>query len=263
MNFRLLILIILSPALFFVSSAQAENDQAKQEALMEAYPGLFTFSGNNLIWNDGSTIVWDDGKSKTPAELIENPDLEDMFKFSYPLASEGPLAPAKDFDPGRIRHEGFLKKLYGSSEKEVDRRVVRVPWLPKLGKDHINVTTAFDIDKKIAAISADLELLPKQFHKYILKPAGGFTWRLIAKSDKLSVHSFGAAVDINTDFTDYWGWEKIPASGLIPYANRIPLEIVAIFERHGFIWGGRWYHYDSMHFECRPELITLRGAHVL
>jgi hypothetical protein len=22
-----------------------------------------------------------------------------------------------------------------------------------------------------------------------------------------------------------------------------------IFEKHGFIWGGEWYHYDTMHFE--------------
>ena len=34
-----------------------------------------------------------------------------------------------------------------------------------------------------------------------------------------------------------------------------PLEIVEIFERHGFIWGGRWKHYDTMHFEFRPELL--------
>ena len=29
--------------------------------------------------------------------------------------------------------------------------------------------------------------------------------------------------------------------------------IVHIFEKHGFIWGGRWLHYDTMHFEFRPE----------
>jgi hypothetical protein len=28
-----------------------------------------------------------------------------------------------------------------------------------------------------------------------------------------------------------------------------------IFEKHGFIWGGKWYHYDTMHFEYRPELL--------
>jgi hypothetical protein len=33
-------------------------------------------------------------------------------------------------------------------------------------------------------------------------------------------------------------------------------EIVDIFERHGFIWGGKWYHFDTMHFEYRPELLV-------
>jgi hypothetical protein len=36
----------------------------------------------------------------------------------------------------------------------------------------------------------------------------------------------------------------------------MPREIVDAFERHGFIWGGRWYHYDTMHFEYRPELLA-------
>jgi len=33
--------------------------------------------------------------------------------------------------------------------------------------------------------------------------------------------------------------------------------LIAIFEDHGFIWGGQWYHYDTMHFEYRPELIEI------
>jgi hypothetical protein len=27
---------------------------------------------------------------------------------------------------------------------------------------------------------------------------------------------------------------------VIPYKNRLPIEIVEIFEKHGFIWGGKW-----------------------
>ena len=30
---------------------------------------------------------------------------------------------------------------------------------------------------------------------------------------------------------------------------------VDAFEAEGFIWGGRWYHFDTMHFEYRPELL--------
>jgi hypothetical protein len=34
------------------------------------------------------------------------------------------------------------------------------------------------------------------------------------------------------------------------------MKIVDVFEKHGFIWGGKWYHYDTMHFEYRPELLN-------
>ena len=40
----------------------------------------------------------------------------------------------------------------------------------------------------------------------------------------------------------------------------MPRAIVDAFERHGFVWGGRWYHYDTMHFEYRPELLAGAGA---
>ena len=44
-------------------------------------------------------------------------------------------------------------------------------------------------------------------------------------------------------------WRPARARNLIPHA------VVEIFERHGFIWGGKWFHYDTMHFEYRPELL--------
>jgi hypothetical protein len=67
-------------------------------------------------------------------------------------------------------------------------------------------------------------------------------------------------IDINARLSHYWQWDLqsagIPVSEDTPlkYRNTIPREIVAIFEKYGFIWGGKWYHYDTMHFEYRPEL---------
>jgi len=53
----------------------------------------------------------------------------------------------------------------------------------------------------------------------------------------------------------YWRWSGTTGEPT-PYRNAIPHELVEIFERHGFIWGGKWYHYDTMHFEYRPELLV-------
>jgi len=80
----------------------------------------------------------------------------------------------------------------------------------------------------------------------------------VADTGKMSMHSYGAAIDLNLAVSDYWFWQKHVSK--IAYRNRMPAEIVEIFERHGFIWGGKWYHFDTMHFEYRPELLGLAGG---
>lgn len=223
------------------------DDAAKRQALLDAYPGLFQFEGDDLVWSDGTRMVWDDGKARTAQELIDNPDIEDMFAYVYPLAAAGELVPAPDFDPGRIRNEAFFKKLYGGSAKAVEAHLATV----KLGTGgSLRVTTLFGVADKLKAVGADMTGTLAAYAKDL---GGGFNWRVIAGTTQLSVHAFGAAVDVNTGFSDYWRWAgKGPA---IAYKNRIPLDLVALFEAQGFIWGGRWYHYDTMHFEYRPELL--------
>ena len=70
------------------------------------------------------------------------------------------------------------------------------------------------------------------------------------------MHGYAAAIDINVHYSDYWLWTQ-QKTGQFPWINRIPPQIVEVFERHGFIWGGKWYPFDTMHFEYRPELINL------
>jgi hypothetical protein len=114
------------------------------------------------------------------------------------------------------------------------------------------VTTRFGVDQKLQAVIAELEALGPLFTRYLTPPGGTFNYRTIAGTDRLSAHSFGIAVDIAVAHSHYWLWE---AQGAAVYKNSIPYEIVAIFEKHGFIWGGKWYHFDTMHFEYRPELL--------
>jgi hypothetical protein len=92
--------------------------------------------------------------------------------------------------------------------------------------------------------------------RYLVPHTGAYNCRTIAGTSRRSMHAYGAAIDISTKYADYWLWTK-PSGDPIPYRNRIPFAIVEAFERHGFIWGGKWYHYDTMHFEYRPELLGL------
>ncbi|MFZ2143920.1 MAG: M15 family metallopeptidase [Xanthobacteraceae bacterium] len=90
---------------------------------------------------------------------------------------------------------------------------------------------------------------------YLRPTQGTYNCRSIAESKRESPHSFGIAIDIAAAHSQYWLWSKPGPDGRIPYKNEIPWEIVNVFEQHGFIWGGKWYHYDTMHFEYRPEII--------
>ena len=98
-----------------------------------------------------------------------------------------------------------------------------------------------------------------------LGSADGYSWRQIAGTQRLSYHSWGAAVDIQPKKLDgkaiYWLWEWTENKDfmLIPLENRWnpPAPVIEAFERQGFIWGGKWLLFDNMHFEYRPELIEL------
>lgn len=117
------------------------------------------------------------------------------------------------------------------------------------------------------------------------KPAGRcdikgntFVWRLVAGSKRLSNHSFATAIDLQPEWgPQYWLWDvqrqikdgtaqfregadlakKSPRDVRNFHPKRskhaYPEKLVEVFEKHGFIWGGKWYRYDLMHFEFRPE----------
>ena len=199
---------------------------------------------------------YDDGiENKIFDEMLNNPSLKNQMSIKYMKIDENPnYVPLKNEDAGRIRYELFFKKMYGSNPKEIKKNLTKVIWLPKSSNKTLLVTTINDVHKKLQSISDELELLPKELKSFVNNPAGVTNWRKISNTNRLSTHSFGIAIDINIKKSDYWEWQK--QDGKLKYKNKIPLEIVRIFEKHGFIWGGRWYHYDTMHFEYRPELLN-------
>ena len=135
-----------------------------------------------------------------------------------------------------------------------------IVWLPRKWGKPLRVTRINGVAEKLAAVSAELDRLPARFDRYLFPPAGTLNCRPIAGTDRMSAHGSATAVDIATAPAHYWRWSPRSLDGTIPYRNEIPPEIVEIFERHGFIWGGKWYHFDTMHFEYRPELLGAARA---
>lgn len=228
------------------------------QRLIQAYPQhLCGAEGNFLVWCDGERMPYDDGNSqKTHSQKLENADLQDQMEQPYPRGADYPVPPPTDFEPGRIRNEAFFRKMYGNNAEEVRRRLAPVEWLPRSGGQQLWVTTVNRVHERLKAVSDELDTLPASLRRFVDRPAGGFNWRVIAREKRLSPHSFGIAVDMNTSTADYWQWQRGGDRGPIAYRNRIPLEIVLIFEKHGFIWGGKWHHFDTPHFEYRPELLV-------
>lgn len=231
---------------------------AGPKCLVKAYPDFLKADDNNaVLWKDGAKMVFDDGTAKSDFEtMLDHASLKDQMSICYTKGDRYPLPPPINDDPGRIRFEPFFLKMYGNTPEEVRNKLVPIIWLPKHIHKQLMVTTVNGIDQKLKAISDELDALPQEYVQYLENPGGTFNWRPIAGTNRLSTHSFGMTIDINVKSSDYWRDNKPDGHGLYPYKNRIPMKIVEIFERHGFIWGGKWYHYDTMHFEYRPELLA-------
>ena len=246
--------LVLLAGLAARPAAAGSAAEAAGEALARAYPGWFAVAGDRLVWNDGEAMALDDGVAdKDPAALLESPDLEDQLRMPYPAGRDYP-APGAGQDPGRVRFLPFFTKMYGGTEQEVRKRLATVRWLPSSADIPLQVTTVNGVDRRLREVSAALEKLPPALLACARKRVSAFGWRRIARTGRLSMHSLGIAVDLDPRCADYWQWSA-GRNGTAASRNRIPPEIVEIFEQHGFIWGGKWSHYDTMHFEYRPELL--------
>jgi len=251
----------------------AQDDQVRSalDNLVAAYPhALAGHDGKVLRWRDGTVMPVSDGaERKTFPELLRHASIIDQFRIPYP---RGPLEkpPAVDAAPGRFRNTAFFTKMYGDCQMgEVTPRLASLAWLPKTlanktlanktsanetwGKS-IRITSLNGVDEHLRAVSAEIDALPEKIKRAAYPIAGTYNCRAVADTGQPSPHSYGIAIDLNTAFSDYWYWR--PHDGPILYRNRMPEEIVTIFEKHGFIWGGKWYHFDTMHFEFRPELLV-------
>ncbi len=227
------------------------------DVLVRAYPDkLAGRSGNAIVFRDGTRIDTGASDSNVPfGMLLKHASIRDMLLIAYPTGA--PIAPpAENFDPGRFRNEAFFNHVYGNCHKgEVERNLVPVTWLLKTWGSKIEVTRINGVATQLAKVSAEIDSLPPNIKSAAYPIAGTYSCRTVADYDQPSMHAYGAAIDLNLSYSNYWLWDAGREARAIPYRNRMPQAIVNIFERHGFIWGGRWYHYDTMHFEYRPELL--------
>jgi hypothetical protein len=169
--------------------------------------------------------------------------------------------------PSLMRSNFFLDELWQASTRaETERRIVNITFLGKATKVHK------EIQQKLAVIEGLILAAAKtdsSIQAWInsLGPVEGYGWRNIAISQTRSYHAYGLAVDLLPKALGgkqtYWLWTSQFRDDWynVPYTERYhpPEMVIKTFEANGFVWGGKWMMFDTMHFEYRPEVLFLNG----
>lgn len=223
--------------------------------------------GWGFVIDGGTFIPWratvkaapfDGGEAFDEGEEVV--DLESIYKVPYiagPIVTLDASDAGAIDDPGRVRIEQLFLTTYGQSRDEVFEHLSKVRFFGLRYPFH--ELAAEPLRRVVTRLEPAVKENPK-LKPFLTNIGGTFIWRKIARSKNLSTHAFGIAIDINVDRAHYWRWQK--RGEPLKWQNKIPQVVVDAFEAEGFIWGGRWLHYDTMHFEYRPELLseTCRGV---
>lgn len=225
-------------------------------ALLHAYPELrLGYDGASFVVPNGKKVELEGPTNRTARQLFQNTTVGDQFAYTYPVGRDltGRLTPYAD--PGRHRNESFLQALYGETSKIVEASLVSVSASP-LGPSSFRVTRRSGVVCQLQAALDDLTAYESELRPYFTKVGGGFNWRQISGTHRMSPHAYGIAIDINPQLGKYWKWTGATEGQVGGYDNEVPWVLVETMEQYGFIWGGKWHHFDGMHFEYRPELIV-------
>ena len=258
-------LVVVCVVLLLVCQGQSLDPGASKAlvSLRTAYPGTIgnVFKDQQGVvrarLRNGGEEILHYQKQRSHADRVAAPSLLDILHQAYPSNLDFEAWP-RNLDPGRYRNDALLKEVYGATKPEVEKGLVTIKFLDKSVRFQSR-NGAAEALKEVGKEVAILLQAEPHLRKYFQEMGGTFNWRKIAGTKRLSSHSFGIAIDLNPSLGDYWKWER-DQDRLGDMKRRLayPGKIVRIFEKHGFIWGGKWYHYDLMHFECRPEFFPSR-----
>jgi hypothetical protein len=228
------------------AAAEAGAPPRNLRCLVATYGGEITRDAKGFALRMGSKeFAYADGRVRSDDDRFEEPDLSGIFSVPYKQKAIGPVTDTNE-DPGRIRHEPLLRAYYGDGQYAIERELVAFPFFDQALRVHRKALPAFE---RVRARLEQLLAADAALGKYFQHIGGTYNYRKIAGSYRTSAHAFGIAIDLSVAYSHYWRNER----GLPQWKNLIPASVVEAFEAEQFVWGGRWYHYDTMHFEYRPE----------
>ncbi|MDR3283703.1 MAG: M15 family metallopeptidase [Treponema sp.] len=271
----------------FQSAAQsAERPEQVMKALSQAYPGRVSQAvrrnGDWAVQVYGQWFYYAQGRLLPEAlrTKAEEYDGQPFYNYStgMPVWKE-PTAEQNerfrnmsqrrhDNPPKRSQH--FYDALWRASTRDESYR--RQKSIHFLGH---TIMAHYTILEELALVEERLQTEAQtnaQVRTWVanLKSASAWSWRSIADTESRSFHAYGAAIDLQVanpqGLETYWLWTqaKNPNWWAVPYSKRLhpPAAVIKAFEDYGFIWGGKWPLYDTMHFEYRPEILILNGMKI-
>lgn len=223
-----------------------------------------------------TTLYWADGKF-LPKEHLDKKDGYYSLLYQYADKVADP-ANFTDADIERIRNFskpqnrktglGTPPFLYDAlydctSRTKIESHLTRIDFLGKKSSVHEQIVYPL---KRVENAIQNLAKTNTSVKDFVttLASADSYAWRNISDSGNRSFHSLALAIDILPKGWQqknvYWAWRRdIDGDDWmkLPLDRRWmpPDEVIEIFEKEGFIWGGKWTIWDNMHFEYHPEII--------
>jgi hypothetical protein len=231
-------------------------------ALRETYGALLDtvlFTAEDaVLMIGGHPIHFQDGRLLGENRLRYAQRFDPIF-YEYSLE---PLTAPPPWTGNPVRCTDLLDRLFGRTEPQIREHCRSVSFLGRtvfvndfcreaLQEVEREIRTTAWTDEGVAAWVAGL------------KVAYSFQDKEIVGSASRSYHAWGLAIDLIPASYGrrqvYWKWSRVfnPQWHKIPVEKRWspPQAVIEAFERHGFVWGGKWSHFDTIHFEYRPEIL--------
>ena len=243
---------------------ETKKEQPEVAALLvkyESFIGEVSQLDNDVGFLFGNTwIYFRDGRMLTK-ESIKHQDRYKSIFYDYTL---GRVTKLPEYEELTLRSPDFLNHLFGTNEIKLRERCDWVPFLNHNAYMNNFCESALrNVEEEILkAAKNDQEV---QAFIENLKTIYSFQQRKIRGTENTSLHSYGLALDlIPTSYNRKhanWRWSTafVDEWQLIPLEKRWspPQVVIDAFEKNGFVWGGKWVHFDTVHFEYAPEIILL------
>ncbi len=131
------------------------------------------------------------------------------MSLPYPKGRLSSSPPGPNDDPGRFEAPDFFVRCMEIAPREkTEKHLVNVKWFPQQNGKTVRVTSVNGVADKLRSVSNDVAKLPMIYGNMYL-PSAGHLQMTDCQGHRNEEHGTpGSAIDINTDFSDYWLWRR-------------------------------------------------------